>query len=205
MADATESPLWRKGGALPWTLAAGLTIVAIWLAQRGATTRAEAAMLRQQQAIAETALKNLSQQLEAERILSARQLAMLQEQMKAPTEVPHLQIAVLVPPQDNSRAALGVAVWDAAKQDGVLVLEKAPSIAAGQRLELWLFEQNENAAPIRAGVLNVGADGNARARFKPATRASAVAGIAVSREPVLGIAAQTKPSEIILRGTFGSR
>ena len=202
---ATESHPARKAGVLPWALVAGLTIVTIWLAQRDATTRAEAAMLRHQQALAETALESLSQQLEAERILSGRQITMLQEQSKAPTDPHNLQLAVLLPPKNNPGAALAAAVWDATKQEGVLVLEKAPTIAAGQRLELWLLDQNENVAPISAGGLNVSADGKARVRFKPATRVSVVQEIVVRREPDGGAANRTKPSEIILRGAFGSR
>ena len=200
MVDATEPKSPRKAGVIPWAIAGCLAIALIWMAQRDATSRAEAALLRQQQAFADVGFENLIQQLEAERILSGRQLTMLQEQMKAHTGLASLQLAVLRPTPNNSGDALAIALWDAAKQEGVMLVEKAPALPAGQRLELWLIEQKENAAPISGGVLKLSADSEARVRFKPTTAVSALKGFAMSREPRDSSAAHSQPTEVIMRG-----
>lgn len=202
MADATEPKPPRKAGLIPWAIAATLAIAAIWMAQRDATSRAEAAVLRQQQAFADVGFQNLTQQLEAERILSARQLAMLREQRKAHPDLADLRLAVLGPTRANSDEALAIALWDAAKQEGVVFMERAPALPAGQRFELWLIEQSETAAPVSAGVLGFNAKGGARVRFKPATPAGAVTAIAVSREHDDGSPAHRQPAELIMRGTL---
>ena len=66
---------------VPWAAAAGLAVTAAWLGQRYVSTRTEAASLRSQQTLADLALKNSAQQLEAERILARRQLQDTQQQV----------------------------------------------------------------------------------------------------------------------------
>ena len=186
---------------LPWAIAACLALVAGWLGQRYATADAEAAVLRQQTAFADTALASLRQQLEAQQLISSRQIAMLQEQMKA-TDLANLKIAALVSLQGSSQEALAIALWDPAKQEGMFALEKAPALGAGEKLELWVIEDRANAAPVSAGVLSLGRDGRARVRFKPSTSVSAIKMFAVSREKDDGAAFHRAPTTVVMSGAL---
>jgi anti-sigma-K factor RskA len=60
---------------LPWVVAACFALSAAWLGQLYLATRAETQLLRDGNALVEISLKSTQQQLEAERILSRRQIA----------------------------------------------------------------------------------------------------------------------------------
>jgi len=70
----------RRAGALsgrsviPWAVAALLALGAAWLGARYVAIRWELALLRDQNALLEVALKSIEQQLEAERIITRRLL-----------------------------------------------------------------------------------------------------------------------------------
>ncbi len=192
------STVFRQLG--PWAIAACFALVATWMTQRYYVARTEAELLRQQQALADLALKGLGQQLDAERILNSRQIAGLMEQMKAQTDLANVKIAALVSLNNASPQALAVALWDPAKQEGVFALDKAPPLSPNQRLELWVIEAKQNARPISAGVLSVSASGGARVRFKATAPVSAIAAFAVSRENADGAAFHTQPGEVVMSG-----
>jgi anti-sigma-K factor RskA len=65
---------------VPWAIAACLAILAAWTGQLYLTSRSAAEALRDQQTLADLALKNLQNQLEAERIVSSQQLSGLNQQ-----------------------------------------------------------------------------------------------------------------------------
>lgn len=66
---------------VPWAVAACFALVAVWTGQLYLTGRSAAEALRNQQALAEVTLKNLQNQLEAERIVSSQQLSGLNTQV----------------------------------------------------------------------------------------------------------------------------
>ena len=68
------------GPYLPWLAAACFAITAAWFGQLYFARRSEAALLRDEQALADLALKGARSQLEAERIIASRQLADLTSQ-----------------------------------------------------------------------------------------------------------------------------
>lgn len=65
----------------PWAIAACFALLAAWTGQRYLSTRTEADLLQQRQALAEIELKASQQQLEAERILTGRRLQDLDQQL----------------------------------------------------------------------------------------------------------------------------
>lgn len=65
----------------PWAIAACFALLAAWTSQRYLSTRTEADLLQQRQALAEIELKASQQQLEAERILTGRRLQDLDQQL----------------------------------------------------------------------------------------------------------------------------
>lgn len=60
---------------IPWAIAAGFAVTCAWLGQLYLTSRAETALLRDQQALADLEIIGARHQVEAERILANRQLA----------------------------------------------------------------------------------------------------------------------------------
>lgn len=71
--------------ALPWAVAAGLALGAVSLGQLYLTTRSENATLRDRGNLAEIAAQSVRQQLEAERIITRRQIDDLGQQASAAT------------------------------------------------------------------------------------------------------------------------
>ncbi|MES2697825.1 MAG: anti-sigma factor [Verrucomicrobiota bacterium] len=68
---------------VPWAIAASLALAAAWLGQRYLAANSEATHLRHQQALADIALQSVRQQLEAERIVTRRQVQDLDQQFNA--------------------------------------------------------------------------------------------------------------------------
>ncbi len=69
----------------PWAIAAGLAVVAAWTGQRYFTSRSEINLLRDRQGMTDVALQSMRQQLEAERIVTGKQLEALQVDLAGTT------------------------------------------------------------------------------------------------------------------------
>lgn len=177
---------------IPWAVAACFALAAAWLGRLHLASRLEAEGLRTQQALAEVALKSADQQLEAERILARAQLAQ--------AELANVKIALLTAAQRSMAETRGVVVWNSARQEGVLALEKMPALAADQRLELWIVEARTDAKPMSVGVFELGASGGARGSFRPAAPVGPVAKFMLSREKNDGARAHASPATVILAG-----
>jgi len=207
--------------ALPWAVAACLALLGAWLAQLHVANRTDVALARTQQRLAEIALRDARQRLEAERILTQRQLAGLDQQLaesqqqvsdlaraaldnvkrladlQAQADLAQLKIAALVAMTSNAPPAVAVAVWSPARHEGVFQVEKLPPPAADQKYELWIIE-DPGKPPVSAGVFDVGADGAARTGFKPTAPIASAAVFAVSREKNDGARAHAKPGEVVM-------
>jgi hypothetical protein len=177
---------------IPWAVAACFAFAAAWLGRLYLASRLETEGLRTQQALADVALKSADQQLEAERILARAQLAQ--------ADLANVKIAVLTASQGGTAGSRGVVVWNSARQEGVLALEKMPALAADQRLELWLIEAKADAKPVSAGVFELGADGVTRTSFRSAAPVGPVAKFMVSREKNDGARAHASPAVVIITG-----
>lgn len=225
--------IWRM---LPWMAAACFALVSAWLGQRYIMSRSELALLVDQQSMAELALKQARQQLEAERIVNGRQiatlngdltaarsriteregeLAVLSERLDALTgatnelgklladskqqiadltrrmqeqsDLAELKITTLASMLNNSPQALAVAVWDPAKQEGILRCEKLPALAANQDYQLWIVDP-QYPNPVDGGVFTVDpASGEARFHFHAKQPVNAVNAFAVTRERKGGV------------------
>lgn len=84
-ADNVIRPSFRVWSVVPWAAAACLALSAAWLGQRYIAASSEAATLRDRQELAEISLRSTQQQLEAERILTARRLQDAQAQLASAT------------------------------------------------------------------------------------------------------------------------
>ena len=64
---------------VPWATTIGLALLCAWLGQRYLILRSESVLLRDQVALNRVTLAMLQQQLEAERIVSAAEIAQLKQ------------------------------------------------------------------------------------------------------------------------------
>jgi len=178
-----RTPVW-----LPWAAAACFAIICAWLGQLYVGSRFEAATLHDQQAVADFQLRSARNQLEAERLIAnhqlssmTEQLAALDRQIKEEGDLAKFKISTLVSLAGNTPQALAVAVWNPAKQEGVLTVDKLPAAAADRDYELWVIDP-QKPHPVSGGVFVVGADGVARVQFRTEEPVAAIAKFAVSLE-----------------------
>jgi anti-sigma-K factor RskA len=179
---------------IPWAAAACLAITCAWLGQLYFGSRFEAATLREQQAVADFELRTTRNQLEAERLIAGHQLgamteqlAALDRQLKAEGDLAKFKIATLASLAGNTPQALAVAVWNPAKQEGVLSVEKLPALASDKDYQLWLVDP-QYANPVDGGVFRVDpATGEAHVTFKANKPIHSVAKFAVSLERKGGV------------------
>jgi anti-sigma-K factor RskA len=85
--------------------------------------------------------------------------------------------------------AIAVSLWDNDKQNGVLVAQNLRALPVDQDYELWVMDENKN--PVAAGVFHLGADGTARAEFKPARTIKTAGQFCVTTEAKGGVSSPT--------------
>ncbi len=193
---------------MPWAIAAGLALGTGWLAQLYFGSRSEADLFRNQAALAEISHQSSRQQLEAERIIAKQQLTTLQQQvtstaaqlaesrgqvarltndLKTQGDLASLKITALASMLNNSPKAIAVAVWDPAKQEGVLKVEQLPALLPNQDYQLWVVDP-QYPNPVDGGVFTVDAQtGAARMPFKARQPVGAVSAFAVTLERKGGV------------------
>jgi len=203
---------------LPWAAAACLALAAAWSGRLYWSARSEAALLRDQQRLAGLELRSTRNQLEAERIVSrqqlaetrlqlaevdrqladsGRQLADLTRKIRSEGSLAQFKIAVLASMLGNSPQALAVAVWDPAKQEGVLSVSKLPAAARDRDYQLWVIDP-QYPAPVSGGVFTVdAARGDARVNFRAERPVKSIAKFAVSVERKGGVPAPEGPIVLI--------
>ena len=187
-------PVW-----IPWAAAACFAVACAWLGQLYLGSRFESATLRDQQALADFQLRSAHNQLDAERLIATHQLssmteqlAALDRQLKAEGDLAKLKIATLASLAGNTPEALAVAVWNPAKQEGVLTVDKLPAAAADQDYELWVIDP-QKPRPVSGGVFRVGSDGATRVQFRTEEAVATIAKFAVSLEKKGGAAPHSGP------------
>ncbi|MSU65242.1 MAG: anti-sigma factor [Opitutus sp.] len=171
---------------LPWFAAAGFAVGAGWLATLYSLSRTELSLARTQENLVSLALKSAANQLEAERILTGRQVAELNQQLMAQGDLAHFKITTLASLLNNSPQALAVAIWDPAKQEGVLQVEKLPALAANQDYQIWVVDP-QYPIPVDGGVFSVNPAGGARVAFKSKQPVNVINAFAVTLERKGGV------------------
>jgi len=199
---------------IPWAAAAGLAVLAAWLGQTLLATRSEADALQVESRLAELARREAENRLSAERIVlgqqvsdSSRQLAEarrqladtaneilaanqhaaeVSQQLKLQADLAQFKIATLSSMLGNSPQALAVAVWNPARQEGLLTVEKLPVLAKDQDYQLWVVDPKYKD-PVNGGVFSVDPDGVARVPFKPDQPITSAVKFAVTRERKGGV------------------
>jgi len=192
----------RLGPAwVPWLAAACFGAALVWAERLYFAARSEVESLRDQQRLAELTLAQARAQLEdGARKLAAseRKSDELGARLKAEAGLARLKIAALAPVLGDSAKALAVAVWDPAREEGVLAVSRLPAAAAEKDYQIWVIDAGY-PAPVSGGVFAVDpATGEARVAFRANRPVRAVAKFAVSLERKGGVRSREGP--IVLLG-----
>ncbi len=138
--------------------------------------------LREQLAGVRAQLADGSQRLAA----ATSEVATLTHQLKSQGDLANFKITTLASMLNNSPQALAVAVWDPAKQEGVLQVEKLPSLAADKEYQLWVVDP-QYPIPVDGGVFTVNPAGAARVTFKSKQPVNVINAFAVTLERKGGV------------------
>jgi anti-sigma-K factor RskA len=207
--EQAERPrLLRFPPLLPWAAAAGFALLAAAFGMRQALLESEAALLRTEARLAELALRESRQHLDAERILaqrrlddSTRELASVRSGLDAaqqrlaqltgdpgqPGHVGEAQITTLASLLRDTPQAKAIAVWDPSHQEGLLQTENLPALRPDQHYQLWVVDP-QYPNPVDGGVFVVDpASGCARYAFKSRQKVDKVQAFAVTLERKGGV------------------
>ncbi|MBX3749219.1 MAG: anti-sigma factor [Opitutaceae bacterium] len=189
---------------LPLAAAAAGVVTTVWFAQLLFVSRSENELLRQEIALADAMLRSARQQLEAERLVTGRELqdaaarvARIEGEMRAQGDLARFKIATLASLLGNSPQALAVAVWDPNAQEGILSVEKLPALAPDKDYQLWVIDP-QYPIPVDGGVFSVDPQtGVARYQFKADKPVKTAAKFAVSLERKGGVPKAEGPMVLI--------
>lgn len=201
------------GSLFPWAVAACLTLVAAQMTALYLAARAESASISEQARLADMDMRSARNELEAERILAARELADMRVELSgtngriaelgrfidAQGDPSRLRISTLVPASPDAPNARAVAVWDPLCQRGVIEESGLPAAPHDRAYRLWIVDPGYSS-PVGAGVLAVdSADGTGRAAFKAERPVRTPSRFVVSIEPRGGSGEQQGPVVLIGR------
>ncbi len=114
-------------------------------------------------------------------------IASLSTELRRQGDLAELKITALASLLKNSPQALAVAVWNPAKQEGVLKVEKLPVLLPNQDYQLWVVDP-QYTNPVDGGVFTVDPQtGAARLTFKAKQNVTAINAFAVTLERKGGV------------------
>ena len=187
---------------LPWLAAAGFGIAAMWAGSHYLEARDENRALREQQRLADAAMDSMRGELDKARSAladSGRQLAELASKLKAEGDLDHFKIATLASMLGNTPEALAVAVWDPAKEEGILTVSKLPALAKDKDYQLWVVD-TQYPSPVNGGVFVVDpVTGEAHVKFRGDKPIRSIAKFAVSLERKGGVPLREGPIVLLSR------
>lgn len=187
-ADSTRTVLFPAW--VPWLAAACVGLAAVWMERQYQAERSENAALSEERRVALVSLQRAEEQLsEAKETIveSGRRVAELSARLKEEGDLAHYKISTLASMLGNSPAALAVAVWDPAREQGVLAVSRLPAAADDKDYQLWVIDR-QYPAPVSAGVFVVDpVTGEAHVVFRANKPVNSVAKFAVSLERKGGV------------------
>ena len=209
LADASAERTARRSNILtfptllPWAVAACMAAAAALMGRLYVAGRAEAAFLRDGQALASLELRAVRAQLEAERIVNqreltdarheladagrriadlGRQVASLDQKIKSTDSMAEYKVTTLASMLGSSPRAIAVAVWCPSMQEGILAISNLPPVPSGKDYQLWVVPPG-SPAPVSGGIFTVDSSkGTTRVIFRTAQPIDSIAKFAVSME-----------------------
>jgi len=183
----------RASGRIGWLAAIALGLLAALLVCRNFELTTTVRIMQTEAELAQVEMQSVKQQLDAERILSAHQIADLNA---LPVNEP-VTFVNLVAPQTNGVNPIATLAWQQLSQMGVLISDQLPAPASDEEYRLWF----EDAAghSVGAGTIAVGPTGMTRVQVKPEQPANKTVRITLTRERKGAVAQPSGP--IVLSGT----
>ena len=182
---------------LPLAAAAALAITALWLGSQNLKLRQENSGLRTERELAELAYETAQTQLKERSFVAESMINDLGRQLREQQDLAHLKVTALAALAGNTSEAKAIAVWDPARETGLLTVEKLPAIADNQDYQIWVVDP-AYPIPVDGGVFKPDADGKAVLTFKGDKPIKTVAAFAISLEKKGGVPKAEGP--IVLLG-----
>ena len=157
MSSPTPKPSFASWAG--WAVAAILAVVASYFAASSLGTRAQLLVQKDQAELNALELRSLHQSVEANRIINDRQIADLQRG----SSLDQLKISTLIPTAKDAKDVAVLAVWNPAKQEGVLSVQGLPKIEADENYQLWLITADQKTT-VSGGTFSVDEIGRASCR-----------------------------------------
>ncbi len=184
---------------LPLAAAAGLAVAALWLGSQNLALRQENSTLRTDRQLAELAYQAAQTQLKERSLVAESMINDLGRQLRDQQDLTRLKITALASLAGNTPEAQAIAVWDPARETGLLTVGNLPAIADNQDYQIWVVDP-AYPIPVDGGVFKPGADGRAVLTFKGNKPIRTVAAFAISLEKKGGVPKAEGP--IVLLGKF---
>ncbi len=143
---------------LPWIAAAGFAVAAGYLGQKYLSARSELVGLNEQYQLGKIESQSLRQQLEAERIISARRLSDLSADSAGAIDPAGLDFLFLHGPAAGGQPASALVMWSPKAHRGLLMARRLPPLKAGRDYQLWVAGPPQ-PAPGSVGVFSADAAG----------------------------------------------
>lgn len=133
------------------------------------------------------ALATGSSTLERQLADSRQQIARLTEDLRVQGDIARYQVTALVSMLEGAPKAVAATIWDPAKQEGVLKVDKLPALAANQDYQLWIVDP-QYPNPVDGGVFTVDPQtGAQKISYKAKQPVKSVAAFAVTLERKGGV------------------
>jgi len=182
---------------LPQAIAAGLAVAALWLGFQNMALHEENSTLRTERQLAEIAYHAAQTQLKERSFIAENMINDLGRQLREQQDLTRLKVTALASLAGNTPEAQAIAVWDPARETGLLTVDKLPVIADNQDYQLWVVDP-AYPNPVDGGVFKPGTDGHVVLTFKGDKPIKSVAAFAISLEKKGGVPKAEGP--IVLLG-----
>jgi hypothetical protein len=120
---------------LPWATTAVLAAIVACVGEMWMVEKSRSQLLRDEIALSASALKSAQNQLEAEQILSKRELGS------------DFVVELLAPPKGIPSRACGAVVWNPTSPKGVVTLFNMPKRPSGGDYQLWMIDAGPELKP----------------------------------------------------------
>jgi len=166
----------RFSGRIGWLTALALGVLAALLVCRNFELTTTVRIMQNEATLAQVEEQSLKQQLDAERIVAARQIADLTAQSASAPMI----FVNLVASQPGEAKPSATLAWQPAVQAGVFIADQLPPLAADEEYRLWLEDTSGHS--VGAGAVTVGPTGATRAEFRAEQPMKDPARITLTRE-----------------------
>src|ERR1700679_2522422 len=123
---------------LPWATTAILAMAVACIGERLMIEKAKTQLLRDEAALSASALKNIQNQLEAEQIVSTRELSRLGADFN---------VEMLAPPRATPSRTCGAVVWKPTSPKAALTLFNLPKRPLSGDYQLWVLYTGAGGHP----------------------------------------------------------